>query len=542
MKTSVSLLTLAFIAALAAPAFAQAGAYHEDEKLGYKVRTPKDWAQMPLKVEERWIVAKYLSDREYLDKQEGYGFKPEMWVILFPHAVTKDRGVTKTEGETEGGSVTAWEIKNPYKDYKDYLDHNYSGGGWFVSLEEEQKAKDYDWTLVEIKVEKLTYGGKKRLVAGVFHAMDADYVVHFEILEQDYDKMKATLYGCLKTFAFIARKGSIAPATSGGIDLTSKSEDEMTPEERKKSREEKQAIAFRNASEKLPPGWDAWEYRGFYVLSHVDRKFAKKVVDQAAAVRDWCEKTFDFLGDEYVRQPIIRICADYDEERAYSDSSGDAWLSSTREIVTHQDTSAGAASWEFDWVNQRVMANFVYDKDPEAASAMPRWLRTGLSNFAEGANPKGSRVEFKPDEWEKEALREARRAGELITVKELLTLVGEDFWRKRCASYEATAFVRYLLDGPGRRSSPAKDLVENYFKALRDIADEERKAREANKDKEPDSGPKTEEEEDEAFRNRQKKWRDEEEKTLKELMKRAFADWKDSDWGKLESEFLKFIS
>ncbi|MCU0724719.1 MAG: hypothetical protein MUE73_02850, partial [Planctomycetes bacterium] len=203
MKTWLRFLPVFAVLAIIAPVLGQSAGMHTDEQLGYKVRFPQGWEKMPLPPQERWIVAKYLCDREYIDKESGYGFKPEMKVILFPHVVTQDRGVKRTtEGEGEDTRTTI-EIKNPYKDYKDYLTQNYTGGGWSVSLEEEQKTGDLKWTLLEIKVEKLAWA-KKRIVTGIFHAEDADYAVQFEVLEDNYDKLKAPVYGSLKSFALVA--------------------------------------------------------------------------------------------------------------------------------------------------------------------------------------------------------------------------------------------------------------------------------------------------------------------------------------------------
>ena len=145
-KLLFSAILVSFV--IASPAFGQAGNYHTDKKVGYKVRAPKGWSQIPIKNEERWIVGKFLSKREYIN-EDGWGFKPDMRVIIFPDSVTKDRGAKVTRDEAS--STTIIEIKNPYKDYEDYLQKNYRGGGWFVSLEKEQKGKnDLEWTLMEI--------------------------------------------------------------------------------------------------------------------------------------------------------------------------------------------------------------------------------------------------------------------------------------------------------------------------------------------------------------------------------------------------------
>ncbi len=548
MRTLTGTLAfLAFSVLFAGPAPGQGAGMHEDEALGYKVRFPQGWQKMPLAVQERWIVAKYLCDREYVDKESGWGFKPEMRVILFAHAVTEDRGVKSTEeGEGEEKRTTV-EVKNPYKDYKDYLGQNYSGGGWFVSLEEEQKNGDLAWTLLEIKVEKLAYGGKKRIVTGVFHAADADFAVHFEVLEDSYAKLKPVLYGCLKSFALVARKGTLAPATTEGPGGDGEDEDKLTPEQRKQRREERQRKTYERAVAGLPSGWESFEACGFLVLSHVDRKYAMKVVKQAEAVRNWLDKTFAFMGDEYVRMPILRICANSDEERSYSDGSSDAWLSPAREIVTHKDAGAGALSYEFEWVNRRVVSGWFMDKDPDTASYMPDWLDSGLGQYLGTATLKGAVLEFKADDWEKERLREAAKKGDLLGVKAMLLAGWNDF--KASPGSQGGALLRFMMEGPGRGMKESKGFVERYLKALREVSWEwEKKAEEERKKAEGSSapeGPKTEDEEDEEYKNRGKRakeWEQKRKDFLQEVLNRAFGGLTDADWEKIDRAYLASVS
>jgi hypothetical protein len=406
-------------------------------------------------------------------------------------------------------------------------------------MEEEKEDGDLKWTLMEIKVEKLAYGGKKRLVAGVFHQADADFVVQFEILEQDYKKLKATLYGCLGSFKFITRTGALAPAvTEGRIDLTDESE--LTPKEREKRREEKQAKAFKKAVDGLPDGWDSFEYKGVCVLSHTDRKFAMKVAKQVVAVREWLDKTFPCMGDEYVRKPIVRICANRDEESSYYDGSGDAWSNAGREIVTHKDQSSGSASWEFEWLNRNVVSGWFADKDPDLGWRMPDWLEGALGQYVGTGTLKGSRMQFKPDQWEKEKLRTAIKSGEWKGIQVMILMSPDEFQFQHQS--QSAAFLRFLLDGPGRGLKGAKTFLEDYLNALRFLVQERIKAEEA-EEPEVREGAQTEEEEDEEFRQRgerRKKWKEEEKAFLQQVFERAFEGWDERRWKSLEAAFLQW--
>ena len=52
----VLVLTLLMVLGGAATAWAAAGAYHEDDRFGFKVRTPKGWNQVALSADEQWIA------------------------------------------------------------------------------------------------------------------------------------------------------------------------------------------------------------------------------------------------------------------------------------------------------------------------------------------------------------------------------------------------------------------------------------------------------------------------------------------------------
>jgi hypothetical protein len=522
---------------------------HENKKVGYRVLHPRNWTEVPIKTSENWIVGKFISDKDYHDHSEEWpvSYRPEMTVILFPDVLTKGR---KVERRKEG-EATVTEIKNPYRNYEHYLDENLHEGGWHFSLKEEKKDKDLSWTLIEVTIDKLTHGGKKRLIAGVFHADDADYVVQFIILEVDYKKkLKQEVYSCLRSFKFIPREGNIAKVSSGRSEKVE--EWKLAPKDRKNYREEKQKVAFRQAKERLPDGWHAFEYKGVYLISHVDRKDAMKVAALAVALTAWLEKTFDFMGDEYVRPPIIRICASADEANAYRRGSGDSWFGGdSREIVVVIDPKSWDPGSSMEGLSVEIMNDWFMDKDEHVSWwTMPTWLDSGLDEYVGCAKLKGAKVEFKNDAWGKDELRTAGRKGELNPVRQLITMTGDQFWQKWHTREQCAALVRFLLEGPGRKAKRGKTFLKDYITALRDyrkevdrLEEEEREARRAAGASE--EKPKTDEEEEKEEAERKKKraddWKKKEAETLKKLFERAFGEWSEKDWDKFERTYRAWL-
>jgi len=517
------------------PVLAAPGSYHQDDRLGYKVRYPKGWAETPLNPEERWIVAKFVSDRAYTftDPSDGstYDHKPGMTVIAFVTEIVKKRGASVTE--EKGGDVFV-EFNNPFTDYKDFLKRTYGGGGWYVSAEEEGELEGVKVTKYEIKVEKLTI--PKRIVTWVFHTDDVEIAVEFEVFEAHYDKLKADVQGCLKSFRLVPRtKGSLVPTTTGEKQKVVV-ESKLTPAERADHRRETEQQAHGKAIAALPAGWTSKDMGRFLVLNHTDEKYAKRVVAHAEAVWCWLDQEFAYLGKgEYIRRPILRICKDADEERAFM--SGTTW-GNALEIVTHEDKGSGAMSFEFEWVNRRLVDLWFAHRAPGLMYALPYWIDNGLHQVLGTARSKGSTLEFKVDDWERDGLRETVRAGTLTPIKELVMLGAESFYEQQHRSKEAAAFVRFLL-----ASKKHKEVLERYVRAVNEVVVEQQKADDAKQGENApeEKEPQTEEEEEEQLKQRREAWKQREKELLQKAFDAAFPGWDDKAFKRLDDEYRKSL-
>lgn len=540
---------LAILAALilslggAADVAAAPGEYHIDKKLGYKVKSPRDWRQIAMGGDEKWIAAKFLSNKTcyWTDKESQMTaeHKPVMQVIVFIDEVVKKRGL-EIEKDDEDNAVSII-FNNPYKDYEDFLKNTYSGGGWHVSDEEQGTLKGCDVTKYEIKVEKLSHTGPKRIVTWVFHTPEVDFAVQFEVLEGDYKKFRSDIHGCLKSFRIIEREGSLTDVTTGQR-VKQKNEDDLSQEERTAYRKQTEAAEHRKAQKNLTDGWKVYEIGRFLVLNHADAKYAKKTAAHGEAVWKWLDKNFSYVGEgEYVRRPVLRICKDPDEERAFREGTG--WWGNSLEIVTHQDKSSGAMSWELEYVNNRIYEIWFRHRNGELYYAMPYWLRTGLKQVLGTARAKGSRLEFKVDDWERDGLRESVKKNELTTPRDLVSLGRGEFNQNQNRQKQSAAFIRFLLNSKKKKT---RMILEDYMRNLQVVVMEtvEKERAERKKRLESDAAPdrpETEEEEEAAFKARQSMYEAKEAEFLKEVFDRTFGDWSDKDWKRLEALFFKSI-
>jgi len=524
---------------------------HSDARFGYKIRPPKEWIGIPVKIDEGWLIAKYLSKRTYFytDPSDGWTheFKPEMIVIAFVDEVVKKKGPdVKKEGNA---TIISW--TNRYKDYEDYLDKTYSGGGFYVSKKEEKKHAGIGVTCIEVKVEKLVRDGPKRIITWIYHAPDVDIAVQIEVLEGSYKKLKNTINRTLKSFKPIERTGELPTEQSSGQSgvfgfISRWDQEDMTVDERQAARRKIEEDQHRRTIEALPEGWKNKKIGRYLVVTNASEKYGKAVANQAEGIWKWLEKTFPYVGpEEYVRAPILRICKSSDEEQAYSRGGGTGWGGTGLEIVTNRE-SGGAMSGEYAWINRRIMDHWFQDRDADLYWAMPEWLDYGLDNLVANSHAKGSKLRFFPDIWNRDDLKIAARDGRIVHPRNLVQMSRTEFRGNGGKSvwdnlYQSEAFVYFLLAGDGAKTKKFREIIPTYLRYLEEVLDEQEQKKDEEDAPKPREGPKTEEEEEERFRTRRENLRDREKELLEEVFRRAFADWSEADWNKLERAYLKSI-
>ncbi|MCZ6785875.1 MAG: hypothetical protein O7E54_01795 [Planctomycetota bacterium] len=547
------LATASAAAALPAPRrAAPQSSWHVDERIGFKFRPLKGWDQIPLKVGENVLLAKYLSEKPYFytDKIGGWTweFHPELQVIAINDEDDEDADdegeeeEEETEDEDEGADdEPKFKLKRAtFKTYEDYLDKTYTGGGFFIDKRGNAKAGKVEVSTYEIKVEKLTRTGPKRILTWVYHVPGVDLAMQYEIPEDAYKKLRNRLSSSFRSFKVIPRTMQLP----GGEDLltgwiTLYQMQSGTPAERKEKRLESVAQHRRNVLRTLPDDWTAKQMGRCFVLNHVDERYAKRVVAQCEGVMAWLDETFPFVGpEEYVRSPILRICDGRDEEWAFR-RGGDGWYGTGIEIVTHKDRD-GWNDWEQGWTNEQVLRHWFTERDRDLWYAMPSWFKEGLKEYAEGAYLKGRKLQFKPDGWDRDNLRALVREGKATRPRDLVRMTRAQFREKGSSldhQREAAALVRFFLSGKAAKNRQSRDVVATYLRNLSAIVAESEDAKISKKPKDFD----TEEEEEQWYKERSKALQSREEQLVEDAWFRTFRGWSDRDWNVFEKNYFNEI-
>jgi len=509
---------------------------HNDEKLGFSIQVPNGWLRTALAGDEQWIVAKYRSDREYVGKKERLSHTPDMNVVLIPHQAAK--APEASVGKEEDGTTVVTVRSKAYKDYKAWLADHSPGGGYFFSAEEETTVNGVKTTCYEIKIEKLTI--PRRIVAWVFHGDDADYAVQFEGLEDYWDKLGKDFVLSLKSFKLFQRKGTLPTATGERKIEIDEPGKKRTPEEEAKRRDDKFQTTLRKSVEALTQGWTRKNSKNYVAISHVDDKYTQKVIDQAEAVRGWLEANLGWIGEGKPGPMIIRVCADLNEEQSFRSGSA-GWFEGGFEITTHKDVSSGKASFEFEWLNQRVMGMWLREKNRTLAGSMPGWLNTGLQRFVATGIMKQGKIDFRSPEYEMYRLRAAAKNAKLAGVHDLLTADNEKLGSYENPQTQSATLVRYLLEGPGAKAPRTKDSFRTYVNALLAFV-KEQEAKDASGDGGPAmAGAATEEEGDAQYKKRAQMWKEKEKELLDAVLKSTFGSWTETDWKAVEASYMQFV-
>lgn len=533
------LLALLALAFTSLSAFAQT---YEDKRFGFELKTPKEWTQVPIKANEQYIIAKFLSDKNHFftdpDLKITYEHKPEIQVIAFLSEKYREDEVEAEEEKDEEGNLKRirFKLSNPYKDYPDFLKNTYSGGGFYIAEEKQDELGGLKVTQYLVKVEKGA-NGPKRVTTWVFHTGDIDFAVQVECFESSWRELRSDITRTLKSFAEIERtEGSIVEnaTTSGVIEIEF---GDITPEERMERKLAREREAHERALRGLPEDWVVTEEDQFLVLNHADEKDADKLVEQGEAVFAWCEDTFPFLIDDtdYLRKPILRICQDWDELASFAFGGRESGWLPTIDMATYKDT-VGIGSWNYSNMTQRFASWWINEHDADFLAAMPLWMRYGLEYNMLYAKHKRNKLELMPSDWEKVGLRQQIKDGLAMTPREIF-LAGDDFFQDENARYAAAALMRYLLVGKGSKDKLTKHVVREYYLNMTAIIDEMDAADDDHDYKEPE----TEEEEAEQIRQRKERLKQQEDQLIQQAFERTFGEWTDKDWDRFAKYYFKSI-
>lgn len=525
--------------------------HHFDTRYGFQFKQPKKWDNIAIKVEEEWLAAKYVSQSEYhyYDKEigRGYSHNPEVSVIVFPHKVMKEK--TKVDESDDGDKVT-FTIKNPYKDYDDFLSRTYSGGGYYKSAEEEDEINDLKVTKLTYLVEKLTSSGPQTISTWIYHADDADYAVQIVGLTEHWKKVKSSSKLVRSTFKLIERDGPLSHSgnTADGVTFSRLGLSGKDKKENKSNAQKSEKVMHERAIAKLPPkGWEHSKKGRALTLFSAEKKFSNRVERHTNALLDWLDDSFGFLGaDAYMREPIVRICKNIDEAAAYTAGVSSGGYGGTWNIDDELVTWKGGGGWTgnaIDRLNSQIYRYWMLEKNFALSTAMPEWIDIGLENLVKNARMDNRKVDWRYDASVINAIQTAKHYDTVIPIQELFLMTSKEFNEAQKDDQSVNPWaagavlINYLASPEIRRHRLAKGLLENYLRNMVTVVDEVEKEAKKELDAARRASEKNDDEADYIARRRAI-FAEKEKDLLQRTFDLTFGEFDESDWKALNKSFL----
>jgi hypothetical protein len=537
------------VLALSLPASAQlVGRVWTHPQLGFKLTIPEGYREVPLKVDEKWIVAKFLSDKVLLSKDREYNHEHRalMRVIAFTEKAKKEAGVEVEEGKDNETFIGIGAV--PYQGYKDYVKRHRRG--FFFAKENPGKVLTEACLNCEVDINKDE--PKLYLYSVVFRRPTYELAVEFEVLSDRKDQVEKQCRDALESVRFIAAEAATSESgkvnKSGGRMWTL-----FRSAWRKRPLAERIEVRRTTEQERIkavraitPADWKVSDSKNFLVLSHTDERFTERMTEGAELFRAWCEQEFGSLSDDYVRRGIVRLCRDFDEAKVYhfdnSGSTGWSLLDDDHEVVTYRDGYHGTSGQDVAYLFGDILQAFLQEKDSYVVAYTPTWLTWALDTYVSNALVKDKKLVFRVDEYARDGARDMLREGKLPKFREIVEMDEETFIKRLRGDgridYAATQALRYIL-GPGQKDKVFKDFLKRYFRAAAAAA--EKHDADWVGDTTPRKEATTEEEEEKQAKERSSKGKDRRIQLQKEVNTLMFEKVTDKDWERLEREYEAFV-
>ncbi|MCK5943143.1 MAG: hypothetical protein KAI24_14280 [Planctomycetes bacterium] len=543
-----TLLIAAVTVAEYAPAQTLKGRKWKHEKYGIHLTIPADYEVVPLQIDEKWIAAKFLSEKSYISKSKDWNHehKPLMRVIVFSEEAKKGTGTEVHESE-DGKTKFVGIGAVPYQGYRDYVKRHRSG--FFFSKEDEDDVAGQQCLMCEIEVHKSE--PRLHIYTAVFRQPTFELAVEFECLEDRKDRVEKHIMRTLNSVRFTEPEATAvitgnkeSRRTSTRLWTAFRSEWRKRPfAERREIRKEMEETHHEKVRQLTPDDWTVSESKHFLVVSHAGDKFTKQMTEGAEMFYEWCEKNFGKLGDDYVRRPVLRLCKDSDEYEAFhfdsSNSTGWSLVGAEREIGTYYDNYNGSSGRDVSLLFPGILVHFLQEKDPYIVSYTPYWLTWSLNDYVSECYVKGRKLDFRVDDYTRDEAREMVREEKLPKLQELLKRSEREFTaamnKDRRNAYATSQALRYVLEQ--NRDKAFKDFIIRYFEAAIEVGEKHGSDFKNVKYK----AAETEEEEEQREKEYAEQSKARAKKLQEEINKRVLSEIPEKTWTKHEKKFAKFV-
>jgi len=483
--------------------------YYEDKvDLGFKVKVPKGWTQIPPQPGDPNLVVRYSAAfNNYIKIGKGENLGLGVFVIAFDKRKKgKEATSTGSDDEFDLGSVGA-------KDTLDWIKTRLVQGKHWREVESE-----------DLKIK--TVESARSIVYEAQHEDDEDALIRMFVAEytlepglkiaflgngpgdRKWNKYESAYEKLAKSFERVE-----VETLAGGT-----STDSNTPRGKKRAQLQLEVAKL--------SGWNLYETENYFIVSDVtDKGFMDELMVRIEAIRDVYEETYPpeqaraILAEkkeledkkrrdkkaeddepedgepddeepqedrsisaldpiEASRTSVLRVCSTEAMYHKYAPGSGGSagyWNSAVQELVIYDDKQGGGRRDTWIVLNHEAFHQYIFYF--YGALAPHSWYNEGTGDFYSGYEYKHKKFNLKENPWRKTTIQSAINTGKYVPLREFVTWTQLQYYGQNDMGVErgicyaqGWSFIYFLRTGPTAKprgwNKDWNDILDKYLRTL----------------------------------------------------------------------------
>ncbi len=528
LRSAALLALLAALFHLASPVGPEASAqglpntgewFTDTDRLGFRVRAPRDWRFVPPPMDDPFLMARYVPNgRDWVPLRGQSQLTLWGWTLRFElEELEKSMGLMARaflrRDLPRGASSESVAPPAPLT-----LDE------WLLIWLARERIQGDGWRVVESGARRQgSRTVEERILEGSFQNRDGEHLVRIfvSLLEIEAGRYAAVAYngpGERTAWRRYEQAFRRMGRTLQPIDVTE--EEELGPDSdpRAERRRQLEAEAARL------PGWWLHESHNYFILTDSrDRRFIEELAERLEAIRKVFEEDYpaekarrwyesdraragaggaaaasaeDEDGEDeeedrgteasvdalaLSRTSVVRVCSDRDMYTRYGGPPGSAgyWSSYHRELVVFDDRQSGGRNNTWAVVNHEAFHQYIYYFYGNIAPHS--WYNEGTGDFYSGMQYRRGRFTLQPFDWRRGLARDNIRAGRYVPLSEFVRWNQRQYYGTN--SYELSggdnyaqgwSLIWFLRQGAGRPRhwNPRwETILDTYLGTLAETGD-----------------------------------------------------------------------
>ncbi len=440
--------------------------------LGYSLKVPKRWDQIPPQPNEDETMAKWALDTASKGTGEAYALR----VMRFRPRSGVTGGATKQDGEAPAGMgdgvipspedmMKEWRERNRPISFKDYWKKRFGGfPGMELAEPTDLKIGKLKGKLYELVGKSSFRGNDTSTIVGTVSDGTYEWAIIYsaptkelfpEKSPKQSTKVKSRIKSSIKSLKFF---DAVRKSQPKGVDRDNMSEMDKTIEEVKR---------------KLPPNWKVLPTpRKQYVIVHnIPQKktrqiaFAHNIVKYLERIRKYYEKVFP-PRKQITKVSVVRVCQDKEEYHQYGGPGGSAgyFNPGSGELVIYDASKDGGTADSYSVLFHEAYHQYLYYAVGQVSAHS--WFNEGYGDYFSGSNPKKG-FKIGVFDWRTGTVKKAVSEKKNVHLKDLFYYTQRQYYANPSVCYaQGWALVYFLKSKSAKKNERWPQILDIYFNTL----------------------------------------------------------------------------